>query len=82
VFKTIEKFKTIDHGDNVKNCTRIRFLQTLLVLLVMMGLCPYTEAASTTVWRIGKFDRSSLEFTRRDAQPPKPGPGQIQSDVV
>jgi len=65
----------------VKKRTRIQLLQTLVFLVTLIGFCHYAEAASTVVWQIGKFDRSSLEFTRRDA-PPKPGAGQAQADLV
>jgi hypothetical protein len=48
----------------------------------MMGFGHYARAASTVVWQIGKSDRSSLEFTRRGAPTPKPGPGQAHGDLV
>jgi hypothetical protein len=34
------------------------------------------------VWQIGRFDESSVEFTRRGAPAPKPGAGQAQYDLV
>jgi hypothetical protein len=48
----------------------------------MVGFCHYAEAASTVVWQIGRFDESSVEFTRRGAPAPKPATGQAQNDLV
>jgi alpha-mannosidase len=48
----------------------------------MMCFCPVATAASQVIWQIGKFDRSSLEFTRRNPPAPKPGAEQAPSDLV
>ncbi len=56
-----------------------------LVLLVITFALLFSQpalAASQLVWQVGKFDRSSLEFTLRNPPAPQPGAGQAQSDVV
>ena len=47
-----------------------------------MGFCNCAQAASTVVWQIGKFDKSSIEFKLHEAPGPKPGAGQAQTDLV
>ena len=37
----------------------------LLLACALWGVTPWAQAQSTTVWEIGKFDRSSLEFHAR-----------------
>ena len=62
--------------------TQMQFLKTFLLLVIMMGFGHYAGAASTVVWQIGKFDRSSLEFNLREAPAPKPGAAQARTDLV
>jgi len=66
----------------MKTLERIHTLQALLVVVASLFFYATAGAASQVVWQIGKFDRSSLEFTRRAAPAPKPGAGQAQSDLV
>jgi alpha-mannosidase len=47
-----------------------------------MCICPGAPAASQVVWQIGKFDRSSLEFTLRTPPAAQSGAGETQYDVV
>ncbi|MDR3674456.1 MAG: polysaccharide lyase family protein [Acidobacteriota bacterium] len=65
----------------MKNPVRAFIPQILLLLAVIISLCQPAAAASQTVWQIGKFDKSSLEFFRLNTPIPKPA-GQSQSDVV
>lgn len=59
-----------------------KILRALLVLAATMGFCLEAAAASQVVWQIGKFDRASMEFTRREAPAPKPGAAPAQNDLV
>jgi len=82
VFKTIESFEIIDRENNVKNRTRIHFLQTILLPVIMNGFCYCAEGASTVAWQIGRFDKSSMEFKLHEPPAPKPGAAQGQTDLV
>ena len=64
-------------GNNVNRRTQIQ--QVFLLVMTVMGLSLFAEAASTTVWQIGKFDKSSLEFNQAA---PKPGAAQAPNDLV
>ena len=66
----------------MKKLALLRIPQTLLFVAATICFCPHASAASEVVWQIGKFDRSSLEFTLREAPAPKPGAVKTQSDVV
>src|SRR5208337_2983141 len=67
---------------NVNIRTRIHFLKSLLLFVTVMGFCRCAGAASTAIWRIGKFDRSSGEFNQGSVVPPQPGATQAKSDLV
>ncbi len=58
------------------------YLRTLLIAVAIVTVCQCATAASQAVWQIGKFDRSSGEFTGRGVAAPKPGSGQGQNEVV
>ena len=60
----------------------LRIPQALLFVAASICICPHASAASDVVWQIGKFDKSSLEFTLREAPAPKAGAAKTQSDVV
>jgi hypothetical protein len=81
LLKAIEKFKFLVRGNHVNKRTRIERLQAILLLTMMMGFCHYAEAASTVLWQIGKFDKSSLEFNQ-NAPASKPGAAQPANDLV
>src|SRR5579862_3856929 len=53
----------------------------LLVAATVAGLCQCATAASQVVWQIGKFDRSSSEFTLQLPPEPKPGAAPAKADV-
>ena len=62
--------------------TRVLIPQALLIMTSVMLFSRPALAAAQVVWQIGKFDRSSLEFTLRNPPAPQPGASQAQSDVV
>jgi hypothetical protein len=59
--------------------TRTSILQLFFLVGVAASLSSYAVAASTVVWQIGKFDKSSLEFNQAA---PKPGAAQAPNDLV
>jgi len=66
----------------MKQIAKIGILQALLVIAATMCFCQHASAASQVIWQIGKFDRSSLEFTPSEAPAQKPITGQPRRDVV
>ncbi|HTS70161.1 MAG TPA: polysaccharide lyase family protein [Terriglobia bacterium] len=54
----------------------------LLTLAVIAAFCLHANAASQVVWQIGRFDRSSAEFTLGETRAPQTVAGQAPRDIV
>ena len=66
----------------MQKLTRVRLPQMLLIAVAALGFCQYAAAASQVVWQIGRFDKSSVEFTLLKPSAPKPGVAPAKADVV
>ena len=66
----------------MRNFACVRIPQMLVVLATILCFSQHAVGASQVVWQIGKFDRSSVEFTRHNAPALKPGAAQAQNDLV
>lgn len=51
----------------------VKLSPVVLTAIVIICFGQYAAAASQTIWQIGKFDKSSLEFTLHEPPTPKPG---------
>ncbi len=54
----------------------------MFLIVAAMAFCQHAAAASQVVWKIGKFDKSSVEFTMQLPPAPKPGIAPAKADLV
>lgn len=57
----------------MKRFLGIKLSPAALAAIVIIAFCQCAISTSQVVWQIGKFDKSSLEFTLEQPPPPKPG---------
>src|SRR5579884_3801814 len=62
--------------------TTNRFFCLLFLLIVMLSSCVWISAAPRVLWRIGKFDHSSMEFNQGSVGPPLFGLGYPKNPIV